>query len=62
MIQEKVIHQKSVIHSRVLKDGQLQCDLPPDQLAAYAADPEARLWVDLENVNDPQIIEIGSWF
>ncbi|HEU5199992.1 MAG TPA: magnesium/cobalt transporter CorA [Ktedonobacterales bacterium] len=61
-VMQQVIHQKSVIHSRVLKDGQWLCDLPLDQLATYAADPEARMWVDLENVADPQIIEIGSWF
>jgi magnesium transporter len=62
MMQGQVMQQKSIVHSRIFKDGQLLCDLPLDQLALFAADPEARLWVDLENVDDLQIIEIGSWF
>ncbi len=54
--------QENVIRAHVYKGGQLRCDLPLDQVRALIDDPDARIWLDLESVEEKRILEIGAWF
>ncbi len=51
-----------MILSRVYQQDQLHCDLPLEQIAALAVDPDARIWLDLEQADDAQLVEIAGWF
>jgi magnesium transporter len=46
----------------VYHNDHLHCNLPLEQLAELAADPEARLWIDLEQEDAKQVAAITSWF
>jgi len=51
-----------VIHSRIYHNDHLHCNLPLEQVAELAADPEARIWLDLEQEDDKRLAEITGWF
>lgn len=36
-------------------DGQLECNVPPDQFRQVLADPESLLWVDIEDPEDAEV-------